>query len=284
MFRTLGPSQAKLLRQSHRLHRMARAASLLVSPARCLLCALLGAGVGSGPAAWAQEPSLGASECKTPGAWGATAPETLMHRYRVQGRASGFTYSAQAQIGWQGLPQQRYRLDYEVKALLLPSRSQTSEGLIQGLALHPVQFTDRGNKTLNTLADPQKQTVRLPLSEQIQALKPGSQDKLSAWVQLGVWVACQTTVGSPERQISMPVWGSGDTETWVWRSNGLVSLNTPYGARQAVHLTRPAGLGGDSRIDLWFVPEWGVLPVRIRVEQNNGDSADQALVERTPRP
>lgn len=282
MFRTPGLPLAMSPRQSYRP--LTRKAFLQVSATRWLIYALLGAGVGCGSATWAQASSLGASECKTPGVWGDTASGTLMHRYRVQGRASGFAYGAQAQIGWQGLPQHRYRLDYEVKALLLPSRSQTSEGQIQGLALHPVQFTDRGKKTLNTQADLQKQTVRLPLSDQAQALKPGSQDKLSAWVQLGVWVACLATVGSPERQISMPVWGSGDTETWVWRLNGTVSLSTPYGSQQAVHLTRPAGLGGDSRIDLWFVPEWGILPVRIRVEQNNGDSADQELIERLPKP
>ena len=49
---------------------------------------------------------------------------------------------------------------------------------------------------------------------------------------------------------------------------------------RSLQLTRMPGQGGDSRIDLWFVPEWGALPARIRVEQSNGEEADQVLTER----
>jgi hypothetical protein len=82
----------------------------------------------------------------------------------------------------------------------------------------------------------------------------------------------------------MPVWASGETETWTWVIHGWVTLGTVYGERRALHLTRPEGLGGDSRIDLWFVPEWGALPVRARVVQANGDEADQVLSQRLPAP
>jgi hypothetical protein len=43
-------------------------------------------------------------------------------------------------------------------------------------------------------------------------------------------------------------------------------------------------MGGDARIELWYVPEWGVLPVKLLIEQANGDRAEQQLSERQPVP
>lgn len=255
------------------------AAPCLRAPALTLglLLGLLGA-------ASAQTIKPAAPACKAPTGWALSPPDKAWHRYQVQGRASVFSYSAQAQMRWDSLPDQGYLLHYEVKSSWGPERSQTSEGQWLSSGLRPSRFTDRGKRTLVTQTNAQRQTVRLPLAATEQAWIEDSQDKLSVLVDLGWKLACATTPWGKDSQLSLPVWGSGDIERWTWRANGWVPLATPYGERQAMQLTRVAQPGMDARIDLWFVPEWGALPARIRVEQDNGDRADLQLVERLTVP
>ena len=143
-----------------------------------------------GPRAASQEAKSAAQECKTPIAWAAAPPEKALYRYQVKGRASGIGYNARAEIQWISLPDHAYRLSYEIKMLWLPGRSQNSEGLWSASGLRPIRFSDQGKRTLVTVADWAKQTVKLPLADAEMTLQEGSQDKLSVWVQLGGWVAC----------------------------------------------------------------------------------------------
>lgn len=231
-------------------------------------------------------PSVPASTLTCPAAsgWAPSPPEQVLHRYQVTGRASAIPYRAQAEIRWQRRPGQAYTLEYDVKAFWGAGRTQTSEGLWQTSGLRPLRFTEKGKRTLLTVADPAQRSVKLPLASEAQPWAEGSQDKLSAWVQLGWWVACAASPFEKTPRLTMPVWASGDIETWTWVVGGWGTLETAYGPRKALQLTRPAGLGGDSRIDLWFVPEWGALPIRVKVTQANGDEADQVLTERSPAP
>ncbi|MEY2803973.1 MAG: hypothetical protein RL657_1309 [Pseudomonadota bacterium] len=209
-------------------------------------------------------------------------PEPLTHLYQVQGRASGFPYQARARIDWQPLPDARYKLTYEVKAMLGQSRRQTSEGRLMAKNLEPHRFTDQGRRTLVTEVRPDQGLVILPAQAQPQLWEAGTQDKISHWAQLGGWVACPSTPAPTAW--GLRVWGSGETENWKIRVLGTDAVATPWGQQMAIRLQRPAGMGGEARIDWWYVPAWGHLPVRIRVEQSNGDFADQQLVERQPAP
>ncbi|MDI9331391.1 MAG: DUF3108 domain-containing protein [Alphaproteobacteria bacterium] len=233
--------------------------------------------------AQAQELPASTIACPSSVADTVLAAENITHRYQVKGRANGFSYSARAEMRWTGRPDQSYQLDYEIKTFWGQSRSQASEGRWQVSGLTPIRFTDRGKQTLVSHADWGRGTVRLPMANADLPLKAGSQDKLSVWAQLGWWVACAPQSLGKDSRWLVPVWASGHIEQWIVQSNGVVTLSTPYGERQAMHLTRPAGQGSDSRIDLWFVPQWGMLPIKIRIEQANGDHAEQQLLERMPR-
>ena len=207
-----------------------------------------------------------------------------VHRYQVQGRTRSLAYSATATMSWQPEANKAYTMNYDIRAFLGLGRQQTSTGRWSTDGLSPRQFTEPGSRRPPLTVDAQRGTVQLPEAPTEQALVSGSQDKLSAWSQLGWWVVCSTPTFEKPAALAMPVWGSGDTEKWTIQSLGWVKIDTPYGERNAIHLVRPAGMGGDSRIELWYVPEWGVLPVRLRIEQPNGDRADQQLSERQPSP
>ena len=221
--------------------------------------------------------------CPRQAGWAAGPPAHLRHSFEVQGRSSGgFTYTASAQIDWQSQPGQNYRLGYEVTALLGIRRSQTSVGNWAERGLTPNEFIDQAKKSLKTRADVGAMRVKLPLSETELPLLTGSQDKLSVMAQLGWWVACAPASFPLGRLVELPVWATRDTEHWVLRSNGLVALSTPYGIRQAIHLTRHPSPNDSARLDLWYVPEWGALPVRIEIKKNNGETVEQTLKERLP--
>ena len=69
-------------------------------------------------------------------------PEALKLRYKLQGQAKGFAYSARGEMGW--LPQgNRYEARLEISAFLLGSRVQTSRGDITEQGLRPKRFSDK---------------------------------------------------------------------------------------------------------------------------------------------
>ena len=54
-------------------------------------------------------------------------------------------------------------------------------------------------------------------------------------------------------------------------------LILPYGSVPTVKLTRKPRREFDQLIELWFAPELGYLPVRLRITNANGDRVDQQL-------
>ena len=233
---------------------------------------------------WAQEAKPITPVCRSAQGWARSPAPAITHRYSVLGLARTLPYTAQAVMTWQTGPAQSYVLSHDVRAFLGLGRRQVSEGTWSTSGLAPRQFNESGSRQQSLTVDASRGTVKLPEAPTDQPLLPGSQDKLSVWAQLGWWIACAPTLFESPARIGLPVWGAGETEAWQILSLGRVKLDTPYGERSAVHVVRPAGQGGDARIELWYVPEWGVLPVRLRVEQANGDRADQWLSERQPPP
>jgi hypothetical protein len=236
----------------------------------------------TGPA-WAANDAPG--PCAANAAWASRVGAEVTHRYAIQGRAGGFPYRAGASMTWQPGSGSTYRLSYEIKAFWGANRRQNSEGLWSGQGqVQPLRFSEQAKRSVVTTVDVSRKRVLFPEGPGEGEWVSGSQDKLSVWAQLGMWVMCQPKAYEKSQAVTLPVWGSGETESWRIESLGWERVETPAGDKQALHLSRPAGMGGDSRIDAWFVPEWGVLPVRLLVEQPNGDRADQRLSERTAPP
>ena len=237
-----------------------------------------------GHLAWAQEPKPMSVSCTPNANWIKEQTAPVSHKYTVLGRTRSLAYSANANMSWQTEAAQGYALSYEVKAFLGLGRRQNSTGHWAAHGLSPTEFIEQGSRKQSLSVNAAKGLVKLPDAAEEQPLVPGSQDKLSAWAQLGWWVACNPKSFEKPVWLGMPVWGGGETEKWLFQSQGWVKLDTPYGERQAIHMVRPAGMGGDARIELWYVPEWGVLPVKWQIEQANGDRAELQLSERLPSP
>ena len=206
------------------------------------------------------------------------APQKL--KFDVTGQAKSFQYSARAELLWQH-DGQNYQARQQISLMLLGSRTQSSSGTLGSAGLQPQRFGDRtrSEKAAHFNYDQQRVTFSANAPEAI--LAPGTQDRLSVFVQLGALLAA-----APERypvgtRIQLATAGTGSVDAWTFTVEGEETLNLPLGSLQTLRLQRlpRADHGYDQKAQLWLAPELGYLPARIRLTQANGDFADLRLME-----
>jgi hypothetical protein len=206
-----------------------------------------------------------------------------MH-YKVSGAVNTLSYQASSTLSFEPQPGSNYLVNYKVGAFLLGSRRQVSQGQMSATGLEPRSFTDQTRRTQITQVSAEAKTVRLPGTPDEQPWTPGTQDRLSVFIQMGAWVAAQPDAFEKGQSFRLPVWSSRATDTWLIVSQGKEMTATPYGPREALRLTRMPLGPGDARVDMWFVPRWGALPVRIELVEANGNRAEQNVSEIDPAP
>jgi hypothetical protein len=88
--------------------------------------------------------------------------------------------------------------------------------------------------------------------------------------------------GQPERfapgaSISLYTVGPRDADTWTFLVEAEEKLELPMGTLHTLKLTRQPRREYDQRVEIWFAPALGYLPVRSKVTQHSGDFIDQQL-------
>ena len=208
-------------------------------------------------------------------------PTPTRLEFDVDGQAKGFHYSARAELVWQHDGQQ-YQARQEISVLFLGSRAQTSVGELTPLGLQPRRFGDRSRSEKAAHFDFSKGLVTFSANTPSAAIAPGTQDRLSVFVQLGAMLAAAPERYPPGTQISVPTVSSRAADTWVFTVGASEDLNLPMGPMRAVPLQRLPRRDYDQKAQLWLAPELGYLPVRIRITQANGDFADLLLRSNGP--
>lgn len=216
---------------------------------RLVLVCLLLCGAGLQAPAWA---------LPGPGQW----------TYKVTGQARGLPYTAQALLVWQP-DGTRYQAAMEIKAFLVGSRRQTSEGVLLGQDLQPTLFTDQRKKSRRVQMDPVRQTIRFEEATTPVPLPAGTQDRLSLFFQLGQRLLQLGPSASGQRW-TVPVAGTHDVETWTFAVQ-------PGEKAGQWHVTRVARYPADQSLEIWYAPTAAGVPVRIRLQSPDGDLADQVL-------
>ena len=214
----------------------------------------------------------------------AQLPGAQQASYQIEGLANGLAYHASATLTWTPEPDERYALAYKVGAFLLGSRSQLSQGLRSATGLEPRTFVDQSRRAQTTTVDAERQLVQFPNQATPQPWQPGVQDRLSVFVQLGAWVASAPTAFEAGQNFKLSVWSSRQTEVWLVAAQGREKTATPYGEQMAWRLKRLPLSAGDAQIDIWYVPDWGPLPVRVEWLEANGNRVEQSLKGLLPAP
>ncbi|MEY2684206.1 MAG: hypothetical protein RJA09_1350 [Pseudomonadota bacterium] len=197
-------------------------------------------------------------------------PSAGQWSYKVSGQTRGIPYTAQAQLEWQ--PQgTRYTARMEVKALLVGSRRQTSEGLLGAQDLQPQLFIDQRKHPKKVVLDTAQQSVRFEENGQTTPMPTGTQDRLSLFFHLGHRYQ-QPGPSAVGQRWTVPVVGTTGLEQWTF----VVHSGEVAGQVRFSRLPRHAG---DQTLDIWYAKETAAVPTRIRLTSSDGDHADQVLVK-----
>ena len=200
------------------------------------------------------------------------APTQLL--YEVSGKAKGFPYFARGSLLWQHDGRQ-YQARYEVGLPLVGYRVQTSQGELTALGLAPKRFGDKNKTELAAHFERDKGLISFSANTPSSPLLPGAQDRLSLFMQLAAQLAAEPRRYPAGTQIDLQTVSAREAEMWSFQVEGTEQVSLPLGDLQALRLRRLPRREFDQLIDLWFAPTLSYLPVRIRIQQANGDVADQ---------
>jgi hypothetical protein len=203
-------------------------------------------------------------------------PAPVLLSYSMTGNSKGLTYHAKAELLWQQ-DGARYTARMEVSAFLIGSRVQTSEGTIGPGGLEPERFADKARREQATHFDRAGQRIVFSSNAPELPLPAGVQDRLGVFLQLASQLAGDPARYPPGTSISIPTAGPRDLGDWVFVVGAPETLDLPIGTEETVKLDRAPRKEYDTRVEVWFAPALGYLPVRMRVTQQSGDFIDQVL-------
>ncbi len=202
------------------------------------------------------------------------AAQGIWH-YDVSAQTRGITMNARATLRLQESDQQ-YAAEFEVRALLIGSRTQSSAGVIGRTALVPLTFSDKARRERHLQFD--WTSLQLSDGQTTHPLAPDTQDRLSILLQLGRTL----TLAAPQTgaNYSWPVVSTrGQVQRWDFVYVGAEDIALPNGAVPTWKLQRQVD---NESIELWYPIAQPRIPVRIRLREANGDEVDQLLRSQAP--
>ncbi|MES2414113.1 MAG: DUF3108 domain-containing protein [Pseudomonadota bacterium] len=203
-------------------------------------------------------------------------PESVLLQYKMTGNAKGMNYFADAELGWKNTGDQ-YSAYMSVSAMFLGARTMTSVGSVGATGLAPSRFSDkfRSEQAAHFEADKGKITfsANTPQAPWVE----GSQDRVSVFMQLGGMLAAKPGDFPVGSEITLYTVGPRDADTWTFVVENQETLQLPQGEVSTLKVTRKPKREFDQKVEIWYAPSLGYLPVRNRITQQNGDYIDQQL-------
>lgn len=204
------------------------------------------------------------------------APDAALLKYQVHGKAKGFDYWASAELKWDQNGTD-YEARLEVSAFLLGSRVQVSKGALGSEGLMPTRFSDKTRSELAAHFQRDKGIISFSANSPDANLLKGAQDRLSVVLQISSLLAADPARFPMGTMLSFQTVSQREAEIWHFLVEKEEAVQLPYGEVHAIKLNRKSRRDFDQQIELWFAPDLGYLPVRIRITNANGDLVDQLL-------
>lgn len=222
----------------------------------------------------------------------ATLPRGATLEYKAQGQLNGDTVSSTFTLAWRRTDDV-YEADWESTSPALAALRMASVGLLAPQGLLPVEAGPRTGGAEPARFDYAERSVHFAASGQSAALRPGTQDELSAIIQLGASLGGDAARFEPGQTFQVPM-AHGDTvqavRWFVEEQETITALgNRPI---QAIKLSR-LPLGGNrpaasARLEVWLAEALDYLPLRMRWSWPDGQAVDAmvstARLNRTATP
>lgn len=205
-----------------------------------------------------------------------TLPASTEMHYEVTGSAKGLTYYAKSELVWHH-NDAGYEARMTVSALFLGSRSMTSQGGIGSQGLAPRRFSDKSKTEVAAHFEPDKSQVSFSANTPSVPWLEGVQDRVSVFIQLGGILAANSAAFPAGSHISVYTVGPRDADIWTFQVEGEETLILPWGNVMTIKLSRQLRDDYDQKLEVWYAPSLGYLPVRNKITKINGDFVDQQL-------
>ncbi|MHB1199648.1 MAG: DUF3108 domain-containing protein [Polaromonas sp.] len=203
-------------------------------------------------------------------------PPSTRLEYKMTGRAKGLTYYASAELVWNNAGSS-YDASMTISAFLLGSRSMASSGLLGAEGLAPTRFSDKSRTEVAAHFEPDKGQISFSANTPPVPWIKGAQDRMSVFLQLGGLLAGSPASYPVGTSISMYTVGPRDADNWTFVVEAEEKLDLPYGELNTLKLARQPRREFDQKVEIWYAPALGYLPVRSKITQRNGDFVDQQL-------
>ena len=207
---------------------------------------------------------------------GVLLPPSLKLQYKVLGNSKGMNYNANGELDWRNNGSQ-YEVTMKVSAFILGSRSMSSVGQINATGLAPSRFSDKAKTEVATHFEADKGQITFSTNVPSVPLVEGAQDRVSIFMQLAGMLAAKPAEFELGSSITVFTAGPRGADVWTFFVESRESLNLPTGALATLKLTRKPRQDYDQKLEVWYAPELGYLPVRNRISLQNGDFIDQQL-------
>ena len=205
-------------------------------------------------------------------------PASVNLQFKVTGSSKGLNYFANAQLAWLNSGS-HYDAAMKVSAFLIGSRSMTSVGLIKSSGLAPTRFADKFKSEMAAHFEGDKGKITFSANSPDAPWIEGAQDRVSVFIQLGGMLAGNPNDFPIGSSIAIYTAGPRDADVWTFKVEAEEKLQLPAGDMTTLRLTRTPRREYDQKIEIWYAPSLGYLPVRNRITQSNGDFVDQQLTE-----
>ena len=206
-------------------------------------------------------------------------PAPVRLGFDVHGQVRRLQYNASAELSWQHDGQQ-YQARQEIRVLFLGGRAQTSVGEITALGLQPRRFGDRSRSEQAAHFDFAQGQVSFSANTPSAAIAPGTQDRLSVFLQLSAMLAAAPQAYPVGTRIRIPTVSARAADVWTFTIEGEETLDLPLGPVRALLLERLPRRDYDLKAQVWLAPALDYLPARIRITQANGDLVELNLRSR----
>ena len=178
----------------------------------------------------------------------------------------------------------RYQARLTTTFLFRTLREWTSSGRVSAAGLVPERYTDtRRRREVTALFDRDRGQIVFNNNKPAVPLLPGAQDRLSVMLHLGALLA-----GAPGRypegsQIAVQTATNSDAGVWVFQVGAEETLHLPAGDLLGRKLVRAPRGADDLKVELWLAPQYGYLPLRLKLTEPDGDFADFQLRQAPPQ-
>lgn len=215
-----------------------------------------------------RDEAVQAASAPMPQVWRLPAPQQLS--FQVEGEIRRVPFLAEASLVWQH-DGRRYMARLELQGHPRGRRFQTSEGWLTEAGLLPERYGERTRSEVAVHFERSQGRIRFSTNTPEAPLLPGTQDRLSALLQLAGWLA-----GSPERfaegqRLAMPTAGPRELDTWQLDVAGEESVPGPGGPVLAWHLVRLPQRPYEAQTEWWLAKSHQGMPVKMRQTLANGD-------------